>query len=94
MVLHLGLYRIVAAGAGYEGSGGLGTVVSGLFHLKEGSNLRIAVGQRGRSLGTRMSIGGCGGTFVVTENDEEQGVLGSHNTKVLLVAGNIGATQR
>lgn len=42
-----GLYRITAAGPGYERTGGLGGHISGTFHFDQGEKLHILVGQRG-----------------------------------------------
>ena len=85
----LGLYQIVAAGAGYEGPGGSGAVVSGQFHLKEGTVLKIAVGQRGKRLGPGMVVGGGGGSFVVLETKETHGVIESDEAELLIVAGEL-----
>lgn len=77
-----GLYRITAVGAGYEGQGGKGATVSGLFHLKEGSRLKIAVGQRGDYDG-EMTQGGAGGTFVVADDTEK-------SNEPMVIAGGAG----
>ena len=80
----------MAAGAGYEGQGGLGAVISGQFLLKEGTALNIAVGQRGRSRSTaniEMAIGGAGGTFVVIDPEDDQDDNISIEPFILLVAG-------
>ena len=80
----------MAAGAGYEQRGGLGAVVSGLFDLKEGSWLKIAVGQRGRSRNVEeleMIIGGGGGTFVVAGDPTSQENVKSDDSNIMLIAG-------
>lgn len=82
-----GLYRIVAAGAGYEGPGGLGAIMSSVFFLEEGSVLKIGIGQRGKQLGAGMSVGGGGGSFVVYETKETSGLKRPDKTEVLVVAG-------
>ncbi|XP_078488389.1 uncharacterized protein LOC100184156 isoform X1 [Ciona intestinalis] len=88
-----GLYRIVAAGAGYQGAGGLGATVSGLFHLKQGAGLMIGVGQRGVSRGETMTEGGAGGTFVVAEGPSVQGIDEANLKEAMLVAGGGGSAE-
>lgn len=74
-----GLYRVTARGAGFGTDfGGLGATVSGLFHLDEGSPLKIIVGQRGYGTGNLVS-GGAGASYVLTESN-----------KPLVVAGGAG----
>ncbi|XP_039264723.2 uncharacterized protein LOC120340514 [Styela clava] len=79
-----GLYRITATGAGYEGPGGKGATVSGLFHLLEGAKLMIAVGQQGEYFGD-MTQGGAGGSFVVA---------GDGTNEPIVIAGGAGSAFR
>lgn len=76
-----GLYRITAAGPGYERTGGLGGHISGTFHFDQGEKLHILVGQRGDYVGS-MTVGGAGGTFVLTAKDQTP----------LVVAGGAGSS--
>ncbi|XP_076814902.1 uncharacterized protein LOC143461040 [Clavelina lepadiformis] len=87
-----GLYRVVAAGAGYEGSGGLGASASGLFPLKEGALLKIAVGQRGSFRGSGFIPGGGGGTFVISGASGGRGMIDWEANTSLIVAGGAGST--
>ena len=75
-----GLYRIIAAGAGYDVTGGLGAVVSTTFHFDEGEVLKILVGQRGDQRGGNMVVGGAGGSFVF-----------ANDSTPLVVAGGAGS---
>ena len=76
-----GLYRIIAAGPGYERTGGLGAKISGTFDFKQGDKLNIIVGQRGDFFGD-MVVGGGGGSFVLTAKDSTP----------LVVAGGAGSS--
>jgi len=67
--------------------------VSGLYYLREGTALKIAVGQIGKSVGAQMTQGGAGATFVIADDDAVFGVDWEGNT-VLLVAGNMFPTFR
>ena len=71
------------------GAGGKGSVVSTLFSLREGSLLKLAVAQLGISRGSKMTVGGAGGSFVV-ESDPVIGddVIGdADQTELMLAAG-------
>lgn len=90
----LGLYQIVAGGAGYVDPGGKGAVVSSLFPLAEGAKLKIAVGQQGASRGPGMTSGGAGGSFVVAADDvmdhlKTTVVLDGDAMELMLAAGEI-----
>ena len=73
-----GLYRIIAAGPGYERTGGLGAKVAGTFSFDQGKLLRIIVGQRGDYFGD-MVVGGAGGSYVMSED------------QALIIAGGAGS---
>jgi len=67
----------------------LGAVVSGQFPLKEGTKLKIAVGQQGTSRSfesIEMANGGAGGTFVVIDNSKNRYVT---EENILLIAGEL-----
>ena len=68
----------------------MGAVVSGQFYLKEGISLKIAVGQRGRSISLQNEVmvdGGGGGTFVMIDHSENEDEFTRRNTDILLIAG-------
>ena len=64
-------------------------MVSGQFHLKEGTRLKIAVGQRGISRNSgnmEMTVGGAGGTFVTVDYSDDSELF-EKELDLLLVAG-------
>ena len=63
-------------------------VASGLFPLKEGALLKIAVGQRGSFRGSGFIPGGGGGTFVISGASGGRGMIDWEANTSLIVAGN------
>lgn len=69
-----GKYKLTATApgglaTGRKQSAGRGAVVSGIFALTEGDEIRMIVGQKGSSYPGKDYFGGSGGTFVVKYRD-------------------------
>lgn len=63
--------------------------MSGLFHLSQGTAIRIAVGQRGEQRGPRIIAGGSGGTFLVSDYYLSLGFIDPDNKEAMLIGGKL-----